>query len=95
MHIGWIYKAKDTKKNQEVVIKVANRYLHRHSLGIVNNKYQTLKENILKEAMILRMLSRQQNAPKSVIKYQNLLIWYVDYTQLFIQMCTYRHVHVV
>merc|ERR1719464_182705 len=71
---GSIYK---TSNNS--VVKITNRCLHKHSLGIVNNRIHNLKENILREATILKCLTMQRNAPKSIIKYRNFLACETNY----------------
>eukprot|EP01083_Nonionella_stella_P267086 902620_1 len=51
------------------VIKVTNKYLHNHSISIKynNNKRYKIVENILKEKSILEYLTKQPDAPKSIV----------------------------
>ena len=79
---GAIYKGFEAASNRNVVIKVTNRVLHTKRIGTVNNEiYKNIKENILSEAAIMNYLVKQDNFPRSIVKYYNLL---QRYTLLYI-----------
>eukprot|EP01083_Nonionella_stella_P063555 165125_1 len=68
---GNLYKALKTSTNENIVIKITNKHLHENSIAIINNTKYTIKENILLEASILKHITTQQDAPKSIIKFHN------------------------
>lgn len=66
---GSIWRALRIENRQKVVVKVTNRVLHNESVIIINGKKCAIHENIFKEKQILKYLTIDENAPKSIVKY--------------------------
>eukprot|EP01083_Nonionella_stella_P020590 57095_1 len=74
---GSIYAAIHVTSRKDVVIKVTDKYLHKKSISRADikhqNKHHQIEENILSEGEILKQLTKNKTAPKSIIKYIDLL----------------------
>ena len=57
------------KNNENCVIKVTSKKLHKESCVILNGKKYKIYENIICEKMIIEYLSSFKNCPKCIIKY--------------------------
>eukprot|EP01083_Nonionella_stella_P190814 706596_1 len=84
---GSIYKAIQVATNQEVVIKVTDKHLHRNSISTLDphcdNTHHAVQENIISEGNILKKLTYNNTAPKSIVKFVDLLE--CDYNYYLIQ----------
>eukprot|EP01083_Nonionella_stella_P242421 845630_1 len=67
---GQIWKSYQKELDEEFVIKVTSKKLHKSSSIIVNGKTLEVKENIIQETKIMEKLSALSNCPSSIIKYK-------------------------
>ena len=66
---GNVYLGKSVLNGKNVVIKVASKKLYKQGITIINsNKIIRIKENIIKEAKIMKYLSKK-SPPKGIILY--------------------------
>ena len=72
---GSIWRAYNSA-NKPVVIKVANKYLHKQGLAIVNGKPVKVKENILHEAGIMKYLMDTGDCPASIVRFIDFIETY-------------------
>eukprot|EP00485_Elphidium_margaritaceum_P022517 CAMPEP_0202711560 /NCGR_PEP_ID=MMETSP1385-20130828/23330_1 /ASSEMBLY_ACC=CAM_ASM_000861 /TAXON_ID=933848 /ORGANISM="Elphidium margaritaceum" /LENGTH=404 /DNA_ID=CAMNT_0049371313 /DNA_START=48 /DNA_END=1262 /DNA_ORIENTATION=- len=71
-----------TTPSTPVVIKVANRQLHSKHLAKVGNRFYRVHENILLESDILRFLTRSNDCPRSIIKFDDFFTLHHKYMLL-------------
>eukprot|EP01084_Bolivina_argentea_P176806 305900_1 len=77
---GCVYKALQTSTNTQVAIKVTHKYLHQNSATVLENqKLHPVKENIISESICLKHLTTDKTAPKSIIKFIDLLQCDINY----------------
>eukprot|EP00484_Ammonia_sp_Unknown_P000853 CAMPEP_0197021808 /NCGR_PEP_ID=MMETSP1384-20130603/2718_1 /TAXON_ID=29189 /ORGANISM="Ammonia sp." /LENGTH=329 /DNA_ID=CAMNT_0042449719 /DNA_START=91 /DNA_END=1080 /DNA_ORIENTATION=+ len=81
---GSVWKATRTGSSgvgKPVVVKVTDRYLHQNALGKVNKTAITVHENIVSEAKILRLLSKDKTCPPSIVRFRS---FYETETEYFL-----------
>eukprot|EP01084_Bolivina_argentea_P229812 387785_1 len=77
---GGIWEGKKFTEKETIIIKVTNKFLHKHSLSIETcNKTYIIDENILQEMKILKYLTKQNDTPKSIIKYKDFFKSHYNY----------------
>ena len=78
VHLGSIWRAFNDDE-QTVIIKATNRHYHQQSIARIGHNKTTckVKENILREAYILKFISEQVFAPPSIVKYYNFMKRYI------------------
>eukprot|EP00484_Ammonia_sp_Unknown_P031076 CAMPEP_0197029502 /NCGR_PEP_ID=MMETSP1384-20130603/8936_1 /TAXON_ID=29189 /ORGANISM="Ammonia sp." /LENGTH=332 /DNA_ID=CAMNT_0042458679 /DNA_START=1 /DNA_END=999 /DNA_ORIENTATION=+ len=64
---------------QNVVIKVADRYLQQHSLANINGKAIKVEEDIVSEATLLRSLNQRADCPSSIVAFYEFFKSKTDY----------------
>eukprot|EP01083_Nonionella_stella_P254294 873983_1 len=70
---GAIYKALQISTDTKVIIKATQKFLHNNSSTIINNKLYKISENILQESIMLKTVTKDKSAPKSIVKFIDLL----------------------
>eukprot|EP01084_Bolivina_argentea_P235050 395646_1 len=66
---GSIWRSTNQITKKSTVIKVAIKKLHKQSVAVIDGKRYNIQENMSKEKRILKTVSMDENAPKSIIKY--------------------------
>eukprot|EP01084_Bolivina_argentea_P064886 118282_1 len=61
------------------VIKITNRRLHRHSLGVIAGTTFKVSEDILLEQSILKYLTEDKDCPKSIVRYYKFVQTSTDF----------------
>jgi len=72
-------RSKYSAKGQKAVIKITNRFLHKHSVTFIKGKPHRINENILLEQSILKYLTENEKCPKSIVKFQQFFKTKTDY----------------
>eukprot|EP01084_Bolivina_argentea_P289233 496623_1 len=80
---GAIYKALQISTDTKVIIKATQKFLHNNSSTIINNKLYKISENILQESIMLKTVTKDKSAPKSIVKFIDLL--QCDYNYYLVQ----------
>ena len=78
---GSIWSAVPRGSTKPVIIKVTNKTLVRHGLGVANGRQWEVQENIFKERAILKYLSSAKRPCKSIVKY---IEWFEDDLNYFL-----------
>jgi len=77
---GSIWSGIHEVSNNEVVIKVTNKYLHSKSIHFIDgNNTIKVHENILKEKSILKYLTNKATTPSSIVRYMGFYTSKMNY----------------
>ena len=74
---GSVWKAKQQSTNQNIVIKITQKDLHKKSASMQQGTAYMTPENIKSETVILRYLTSKTNCPKSIVRYIDFFRTYV------------------
>jgi len=70
---GTIWRAIQQQSNKPVVIKITSKELTSESSVVISGKKHKIHESILQERNVLRHLSKDENCPRSIVRYVDFM----------------------
>ena len=73
-------------KAERVVFKIANKFLYKSQLGVINNRTYPVHENFSMETRILKYLTKTTECPRSIIKFKHFFSIGVSLKKMLINL---------